>query len=362
VDLARALEVAGAPARLQARADAEDLLKQVDGSGVVPAGWSLSLASAPEGIIVRPAEALHLLSLVTSHHYAGDDLYDAYACWGLLRYLGFFDHDVSDPESHALRVSRSGRGVKGVQRRVASEELGIAFGVLIASLRFREQVGLGVPVGIVDVDLLLHNSGRASSRRPDYVLVAGPGEGRPQEERRYLECKGTSDPKDSLEQMVKAVGQVAGPMLGSSASGIAVSTVTGATQLSFVALELTMAEAGQSAERGRERRNQKPHDPPQVAAANEKVDFIEAALETSWSMLGCYAGNQVAARRWSRTRASMADAVRGTEERRVRLDSASGPVVGVTTTFDLGDRQLIVTWALDSEPFSTCRSGCLLKL
>jgi len=86
-----------------------------------------------------------------------------------------------------------------------------------------------------------------------------------------------------------------------------------------------------------------------VAAANGKFGFIPAALETSWSMLGHYAGNQAAARRWPRMKASKADAVQGTEERRARFDSASGPAVGVTTPFELGDRQLITTWALDSE-------------
>ena len=246
MDLAAAIAVAGATARMPVRQDAERLLRQVAGSGAVPDGKALSLAWLPPGVDVRPVEALHLLSLVTAHAYSAGDLHDAYTWWGLLRYLGFFDHEAGG-QHPVLRVSRAGAQVAGVQRRVASEELGIAFGVLLASMHVRKALGPGVAVGIVDVDVLLRGSGAGSSGRADYVLVAGPGGDQPDGRVYFLECKGTSDPRDCGQQLTKAVGQIRGPVLEYAAQmGLAVSTVAAASQVSCVALQLADGDAGAS--------------------------------------------------------------------------------------------------------------------
>jgi hypothetical protein len=344
MNLAEAVEIAGTSARLPVPDDAEDLLKQVAGGGVVPAGRSLSLACAPRGLIVRPAEALHLLSLVARHAYQDGDLHDAYAWWGLLRYLGFFDHDTSDPENPVLRVSRTGRRVMGVQRRVASEELGIAFGVLVASLHFREELGPGVPVGIIDADLLLHGSGCGSSRRPDYMLVAGLAGDSSHNSMRFLECKGTSDPRDSGGQLTTAVGQVATPIFGISAPGLMVSTVTGSKQVSYVALELTGGkDINESCDFGKSPR----HRERATRGLDMGRELIPAALRSSWFMLGHYAGNQAAMQNWSDSEGKRVGAIPDYLGKRTQIESEHGLAIGITKTFDLGDRQLIVTWAID---------------
>jgi hypothetical protein len=105
----------------------------------VPEGKLLSLAHHPPAVSLRPVEALHLLSLVTAPAYPADDLHDAYAWWGLLRYLGFFDHEAATHAHPMLCVSHPGAQVAGDQRRVASKELGIAFGVLLESMRVKNE-------------------------------------------------------------------------------------------------------------------------------------------------------------------------------------------------------------------------------
>ena len=280
--------------------NAEDLLKQVLSSQAVPQGKVLSLAYHPPGVLLRPVEALHLLSLVTAHAYSADDLHDAYAWWGLLRYLGFFDHEAGTQAHPALRVSHAGAQVAGVQRRVASEELGIAFGVLLASMRVRNELGPGVPVGIVDVDVLLRGTRAGSSGRPDYLLVAGSDGARPDGMAYLLECKGTNDPRVRGQQLTAAVRQITGPVPGYPAhAGLAVSTVAGATQVSCVALELTDSDVEEPADSGKEPRNVPRADSARGALPGLPDVFISAALRSSWSMLGHYAGNETAVRRWS---------------------------------------------------------------
>lgn len=329
--LARATEIAYSLARLPVPGDAEGLLKHVLVSDAVPDGWSLSLAY-PEALFVRPVEALHLLSLVTSHAYSCDDLHDAYAWWGMLRYLGFFDLDVGDQEYPALRLSDAGKRIAGAQRRVTSEELGIGFGVLAASMHLRAELAPGTPVGIVDVDLVLGGSGHGCSRRPDYLLVVGADEASPRGMVRSVECKGTKDPVGSGKQLTTAVRQLAEPVLGYVLPGLAVSTVTGDRQVSCVALELANAENEEAS--------------PQVTEA-----LTTAALRASWSMLAHYAGNQAAEALWSSKRRA------NRRETRSTFESDYGPAVGVTTAFDFDDRQLVVTWALDKRVDDALATG-----
>ena len=340
MNLARAMEIVESLARLPVPDDSENLLKQVLSSDTSPTGWSVSLVYPPGAVFVRPVEALHLLSLVTSHAYSDDDLHDAYAWWGLLRYLGFFEHDASDQGHPTLRVSDAGKRVAGAQRRVASEELGIAFGVLVATLHLRRGLDPGIPVGIADVDLMLGGTGLGSSRRPDYMLVVGPDEVWPQGMVLSLECKGTSNPANRGEQLTTAIEQLAKPLFGYSVPGLAVSTVTGARQVSCVALELTDFKEEEHLQRDAYAREAFP----ELTGA-----LTSAALEASWSMLGQYAGNQTAAMRWSPRKGKPTGLPGRDRERRLIFDSGYGPAIGVTTAFDLDDRQLLVTWALDKQ-------------
>jgi hypothetical protein len=352
------MAVAGTTACLPVREDAEGLLKRVLGSGAVPDRQVLSLAWHPPGVYLRPVEALHLLSLVTAHSYSAGDLHDAYAWWGLLRYLGFFDHEASEPHP-ALRISRAGAQVAGVQPRVASEELGIAFGVLLASMHIRKVLDPGARLAIVDVDVLLRGSGSGSSGRADYVLVAGSDEAESGSRVWFLECKGTSDPRHCAQQLAKAVEQLAEPVLGYTVhAGLAVSTVTGASQVSCVALSLTDSSAGGPVDSEPGPRRSMRDDPAQGMLPRLADTLVPAALRASWSMLGHYAGNEIAVRRWSDRSSKPYDASsQARQQRRVRFESEYGPAVGVTDAFRLGDQQLVVTWGIDQQVDNALTNG-----
>jgi hypothetical protein len=97
--------------------NAEYLLKQVLSSQTVPEGKAAVAGHHPPAVFLRPVEALHLVSLVTAPAYSADDLHDAYARWGLLRYLGFFDHEAGTQARPMLCVSHAGAQVAGDQRR-----------------------------------------------------------------------------------------------------------------------------------------------------------------------------------------------------------------------------------------------------
>jgi hypothetical protein len=223
---------------------------------------------------------------------------------------------------------------------VASEELGIGFGVLLASMRIRDELGPGVPVGIVDVNVLLRGSRAGSSRRPDYLLVAGSDGAAPDGMAYFLECKGTNDPRACGQQPTTAVQQITRPVLGYPAhAGLVVSTVAGATQVSCVALELTDSDVEKPEDSGEEPRYVSGADSARDALPGLPDMFISAALRSSWSMLGHYAGNETAVRRWSDEARKPGGFSQALERRRVLFESEFGPAVGVTTGFDLGDRQ-----------------------
>jgi hypothetical protein len=219
-------------------------------------------------------------------------------------------------------------------------------------MHVRKALGPGVPVGIVDVDVLLRGSGAGSSGRADYVLVAGPDEDEPDGRVYFLECKGTSDPQDCGRQLTKAVRQVAERILGYAArAGLAASTVTSVSQVSCLVLELTDGDAGPS---GRRPRSVLRDDLTQGTLPGLAEDLVRDALRASWSVLGRYAGNEAAARRWPDEGRKIYAA---SSRARVEVDSQYGPAIGITAPFDLDDRQLVVTWAIGQQVDDALTSG-----
>jgi hypothetical protein len=133
-------------------------------------------------MILRPVEALHWLSYATSPRYQ-DDLLDRYMHWALVRYIGLFERREEGPPCPALTLNQPGQRIRGNQRRVTSEEMGIGFGALLANCWFAQTGAVGLPIGIVDVDAALDDryifaggsrqAVRAvDDRRPDYLLIA----------------------------------------------------------------------------------------------------------------------------------------------------------------------------------------------
>ena len=73
--------------------------------------------------------------------------------------------------------------------------------------------------------------------------------------------------------------------------------------------------------------------------------FVLDSLASSWALLGQYSGNYEAVQRWWPQRAEGRRSA--VEERRTVIESALGPAIGITRTFDLGEWQLDVAWAID---------------
>jgi hypothetical protein len=144
-----------------------------------------------------------------------------------------------------LRVSPAGQAIVGRQRGVASEDLGIGFGVLLARHWLRHSGIAHGAINIIDVDVALEScllklqSKSAGNRpqRPDYLLHAyDPSRGC--HHVRVLECKGTIDDKRADKQLASAVEQLgAATVAGCARTGLAVSTITSSDQVLYKALE-----------------------------------------------------------------------------------------------------------------------------
>src|SRR5262249_573310 len=154
--------------------------------------------------------------------------------------------------------------------------------------------------------------------------------------------KGTSEPTYCGKQLTTAVGQLSEPVFGDLLPGLAVSTVTGAKQVSCVALELTQPKKEEAQDSDRELGRDQGDANAQGALPGLTGRLASGGLETSWAMLGHYAGNQTAAMRWAPNRGKSAGPHGGRRGRRLVFDGGYGPAIGVTTAFDLDDRQLVV--------------------
>jgi len=193
MDLHQAFHAVNAPVRVRGTTTSvlSDWVRQsgpVLGKAVTPA------AGLEDGVELRAIDALHRLALVTGPRFQ-DDLHDVYLRWALYRYLGTFDLRWPD----RLILSDPARRVVGNQRRVTSEELGIAFGLETAAAWLRARYGPATPVRFVDIDSALTAGGVAAGGRvvrvhqvrdvrPDYVGIANvsPGVHRLV----MIECKG----------------------------------------------------------------------------------------------------------------------------------------------------------------------------
>jgi hypothetical protein len=203
MDLSRACHVAGSLVRFRGTSDRQLTQRIQDAPNFADGSKPLTPAAGLEnGVTLVPFRALHWLSYATRPRYQ-DDLLDMYLHWALARYIGLFEHHSEGSSLPALTLSEAGQRIKGNQRRVTSEEMGIGFGALLANYWFERTGAAGLPVGIVDVDAALddryifaggsrHAVRATGDRRPDYLLVAPDPSSRRRYRVRALECKGTS--------------------------------------------------------------------------------------------------------------------------------------------------------------------------
>jgi hypothetical protein len=346
MSLDHALRIVGAEAAVFGGAD-QYLLAELNAAGVVPQGKRLALPAGLQGDFpVRPVEVLHALSYATSPLYE-DDLHDMYVRWGLLRYLGFFEHGEREDEMiPSLGVSEAGCRVAGTQRRVTSEELGVGFGVILARRWFRRALGAGVPIGFIDVDAYMSGSGLGGSIRSDYLLIAPDTAKAGCYRVRLLECKGTQEEPVAWGQMRKAVRQLGSAIICPLPDGIAVSSVTYGEQVRCFAVEA----------RGEGEASYQPDwdvkdvrwETGEIGRSAESGRFLAAALRETWGRLADFGGNVEARNAWSSPDHEDDTVTQVGVRERNEFQTPYGRAIGVTETVTIGNVGLSVTRAIDA--------------
>lgn len=159
--------------------------------------------------------------------------------WAFLRYLAFFDQSAS-----YLTVGEEGRSFVYNQRRVASEELGIAFSILVGRQWIASLNGPSGPVSVTDVELALaghsHQVAQLPGRtqRPDWLLSIGDPSNPLKFANYLLESKGTANNIHAKKQLVTATRQLQSiTVRGVAPKGLAVSTVTGSGKVRYMAVD-----------------------------------------------------------------------------------------------------------------------------
>lgn len=360
MSLDSALEVVGAEAAVFGGADGS-LLARLHKAGSCPPSKRLALPAGLQGDFpVRPVEVLHALSYATSPLYE-DDVHDMYMQWGLLRYLGFFEHgECEEGKIPPLGVSEAGRRVAGTQRRVASEELGVGFGVVLARRWFRNALGPGTPIGFIDVDAYLSGSGFGGYIRSDYLLIAPDSSKAGHYRVRLLECKGTQERLLAREQMVTAVRQLGSSIIDPLPDGIAVSSVTYAEvscgeQVCCLAVETR--DESETAYLPDWNAEDVRWTAERISWSAEDGRGLAAALRESWSRLADFGGNVEAHSIWSGRRDGDVTSDQVDLRERSEFQTPYGEAIGITDTLSIGNLRLNATRAIDGQVDRALSSG-----
>ncbi|MEQ0565105.1 hypothetical protein ABJI51_39025 [Amycolatopsis sp. NEAU-NG30] len=354
MDLEDAFTVVDTPVHLAGQSD-EALIRQIRQRKEfsAPSKPLRPATGLEDGIVLRPVEALHWLSYVTRPRYQ-DDVLDRYLWWGLLRYLGFFAHDYSHSRLPKLALSDAGRRIAGNQRRVTSEEMGIAFGAALAARWFNDTSAATLRT-VVDIDVALDARfvfgpsaavQHIGTQRPDYLLIGADRRDNSRYVLRVLECKGTKNPGHAVPQLARAVGQLDGVTVGGRVPhGLATAVVTGDSRTSYLAVdpgdddEPSYEVTAEALDRGGQFRFES--DRADVLAA----EITSAALRASWAMLADFGGNLSALERWAPE--VMQDRLRRRPRDRVTFETPVGTARGTSLDFGFGTERLTVRYGID---------------
>jgi hypothetical protein len=357
MDLNRALAVMRTETRIRGRSDHSLVLNLATKLGAAAPKPLLPAAGLHRGIRFRPCEVLHLLSYVTRPRYQAD-LHDVYVQWGLLRYLGFFDlENIGNPMA-GLKVSEAGRRITGNQRRVTSEEMGIAFGALLALHWVGHSGATNVPISVVDIDAALDDRyvfaggarqtvRKTGSLRPDYLLVVHDPSIPTRYRVRTLECKGTKSRGYGPRQLAHAIEQLGGVTVGGRVpAGLAVSTITSDDGLFYYAIDPADEEEPSyevTTETIEEARSFRFSGEPEIPPTR----LVSASVRASWATLADFGGNLGALDRWAP--AIMRDRLTRQARDRATFETPFGSARGTSVTFTLDGARLTVRHAIDTE-------------
>lgn len=273
-----------------------------------------------------------------------------YQWWSFLRYLTFFEES-----SGFLTVSAEGRAFVNNQRRVASEELGVAFSLLVGRRWMTSLHGPRVPVSVTDIELALagHSHQVAQfpgrSKRPDWLLTVG-APSNPLLFRNYLlESKGTATDGHAKNQLVTAARQLESVTVGGvPPKGLAVSTVTGKGNVQYVAVdpgqETEFVEVDPEAMVTSVRAGQRLPTRAKVDLTGEYL----ASASTYWSLVGLadFARNTEALQSLEVDSRPIDDSL-GAAVREHPTDI--GPVDGIERTWQLPEGKVSIVVGVESE-------------
>lgn len=270
--------------------------------------------------------------------------------WAFVRYLAFFDQSAG-----FLTVGAEGRAFVNNQRRVASEELGVAFSLLVGRRWMASLHGSSVPSSVTDIELALagHSQRVAQlpgrTKRPDWLLTVG-APSNPMLFRNYLlESKGTAADGHANNQLVTAARQLQSISVGGVVpQGLAVSTVTGKGRVRYTAVDPGEEpeafeidpEAMVALVRGAQRS-------PQSGKVDLELEYLTSA-SVYWSLVGIadFARNTEALQKLKMNPRPIDDLL-GTAVREHSTDS--GPVDGIERTWRLPDGRVSIVVGVESE-------------
>ncbi|MEU0795433.1 hypothetical protein ABZ342_35675 [Amycolatopsis sp. NPDC005961] len=356
MDLDRALAVMRTETHIRGRSDHALALSLAKKQSSVMSKPLLPASGLHGGVRFRPCEVLHLLSYVTRPRYQAD-LHDVYVQWGLLRYLGFFDLEDSGYPLTGLSVSAAGRRITGNQRRVTSEEMGIAFGALLALHWVGHSGATNVPISVVDIDAALDDRyvyaagarqtvRKTGTLRPDYLLVVHDPSLRTRYRVRVLECKGTKSRSYGPRQLAHAVEQLGGVTVGGrTPAGLAVSTITSDDGLFYYAIDPPDEE-----EPSYEVTSGTIEDAHSFRFTNDAqmspTRLVSASVRTAWATLADFGGNLSALDRWAP--GIMRNRLTRQSRDRVTFETPFGSATGTSVTFSFDGARLTVRHAIDT--------------
>lgn len=334
-------------------------------AGIAGAGLSRSTAlPLPEldgGVQTRPIHLLHRLSLATWFVHQHPTVFDAFRQWAVLRYIGAFDVP-SDGSARlpTLKLSEAARRVTRNQRRVLSEDLGIATAVSLGR-RWFASAHPGMVPNIVDIDVamdlgLVHSTG---ARRSDYLLTAVDPRSGHLLAYGQIEAKGSSNGPYSRSQLRGGAQQIESTALGKAVLPGLVSALLAGSDLRYAAVEVLPLAGGGPVDLGPAR-----GIPRAAMYPSEARDAADEILRSDWTRLAEIANDdglmtRVTTRRLWQTRAQGESARRGrTEERSVR----DANYVGTAALIPLPGGTLRAFLGVDVEILSALDEGDPLQV
>jgi len=328
-------------------------------------------------LLLRPVDVLLALTTGTRALIEPDVLV-AYESWAQWRYLGAFDGGV---KHNPMRLSSAGDAVRGNQRRVMSEELGIGFSIKIAEHWMNQKADPRVIVRTVDVDAAIADTdqvsalvghqitlGRASNQRPDYFVIADDPDSLTKFSLGTLESKGTTA-RMNLSQLSSANHQLKGITVnGSVLPGLAAGTMLNGAGVTSNALQLPTSptldaipklraiEVDLDSLASRRTRRGQP-------SKGVEESLITASLSASWARLGDVSGNEAVFEAWASADAKRHRKHVGMTQRSEKRDEGSGlGYVGTEVRIPVRGGRLTVFTGIESELADALNGGDAEKI